>query len=244
MCNTMSKRIGEFTGDENVQIIFVYQKGNPNKLEQKHIQAFENVDHFNINFHFIEWGVDNITVNETVSFHPTTLEEALGRPESLIWGETGGTWDLRDAPLISYDIGPWHLYGEDGMRTDTIDKGSLNELIRILETGYYATNQHLLAVYGQPPDQRHFEDMARHPPFTAKSLAHDEYEALSWLTLFTPSMVETYGREKLLSAPAHRIEELDDGAVLIVCHKKPLDPDTNCREVADHIGLPLLQDLA
>lgn len=34
--------------------------------------------------------------------------------------------------------------------------------------------------------------------------------------LFPPEMVETYGREWLLNLPADRVEELDDGAVMIV----------------------------
>ena len=60
--------------------------------------------------------------------------------------------------------------------------------------------------------------------------------------IFTPPMVENYGREILLSAPASEVRELDDGAIVVLCHDD-VDWETDCRDVAEHIGLPAHEDI-
>ncbi|MCP3139494.1 hypothetical protein [Pyxidicoccus xibeiensis] len=44
----------------------------------------------------------------------------------------------------------------------------------------------------------------------------DRIYELSWLNIFGPKLVETVGRERLLSTPAHRVEALPHGAILLV----------------------------
>lgn len=44
----------------------------------------------------------------------------------------------------------------------------------------------------------------------------DKLHELSWLNVFGPKLVETVGRERMLSTPAHRVEELPNGAILLV----------------------------
>ena len=44
----------------------------------------------------------------------------------------------------------------------------------------------------------------------------DKVYELSWLNVFGPKLVETVGRERMLSTPAHRVEELPNGAILLV----------------------------
>ncbi|PTL75242.1 hypothetical protein [Vitiosangium sp. GDMCC 1.1324] len=44
----------------------------------------------------------------------------------------------------------------------------------------------------------------------------DKIYELSWLNVFGPKLVETVGRERMLSTPAHRVEELPNGSVLLV----------------------------
>ncbi|NNC06965.1 hypothetical protein HJC10_29460 [Corallococcus exiguus] len=46
---------------------------------------------------------------------------------------------------------------------------------------------------------------------------------LSWLNVFGPKLVETVGRERVLSTPAHLVEELPNGAVLLVLRPTPAD---------------------
>jgi hypothetical protein len=53
-------------------------------------------------------------------------------------------------------------------------------------------------------------------PISGETIAENSIQHPSWLMLFTPGMVDVYGREWLLDLPAERIDEFDDGSVLIV----------------------------
>jgi hypothetical protein len=44
----------------------------------------------------------------------------------------------------------------------------------------------------------------------------DKIYEVSWLNVFGPKLVELVGRERMLSTPAHRVEELPNGCVLLV----------------------------
>jgi hypothetical protein len=44
----------------------------------------------------------------------------------------------------------------------------------------------------------------------------DKVYEVCWLNVFGPKLVETVGRERMLSTPAHRVEELPNGSVLLV----------------------------
>ncbi|WPB82337.1 hypothetical protein KYC5002_24870 [Archangium violaceum] len=44
----------------------------------------------------------------------------------------------------------------------------------------------------------------------------DKIYEVCWLNVFDPKLVETVGRERMLSTPAHRVEELPNGSVLLV----------------------------
>ncbi|MBZ4422677.1 hypothetical protein [Myxococcus sp. RHSTA-1-4] len=101
-----------------------------------------------------------------------------------------------------------------------------------------------LSVFADAERCQHFVDMVRawtsHYPVThaeASSLAEiqlsgapdygrdeqtsirdgfDKVYEVSWLNVFGPKLVESIGRERVLSTPAHRVEELPHGAVLLV----------------------------
>ncbi|WP_164017942.1 hypothetical protein [Pyxidicoccus trucidator] len=52
-----------------------------------------------------------------------------------------------------------------------------------------------------------------------KTWSLDKFEKVYevfWLNVFGPALVETVGRERMLSTPAHRVEALPDGSVLLV----------------------------
>ena len=80
-------------------------------------------------------------------------------------------------------------------------------------------------VYGL--DDEHFSRIDKEPgpgrPVTGASLSENRIETVSWLMLFSPPMVESYGREWLLDAPAWKTRELDDGAVMLVASPDPTD---------------------
>jgi hypothetical protein len=44
----------------------------------------------------------------------------------------------------------------------------------------------------------------------------DQIYEVSWLNVFGPKLVESVGRQRMLSTPAHRVEELPNGSILLV----------------------------
>ncbi|WNG42763.1 hypothetical protein F0U60_00600 [Archangium minus] len=63
---------------------------------------------------------------------------------------------------------------------------------------------------------------------TARRDGFDKIYELSWLNVFGPKLVETVGRERMLSTPAHRVEELPNGSILLVTW--PTAADFACDE--------------
>ncbi|RKH79740.1 hypothetical protein D7Y21_33280 [Corallococcus sp. AB045] len=51
----------------------------------------------------------------------------------------------------------------------------------------------------------------------------DKVYELSWLNVFGSRLVETVGRERVLTTPAHLVEELPNGSVLLVLRPTPAD---------------------
>jgi hypothetical protein len=51
---------------------------------------------------------------------------------------------------------------------------------------------------------------------TARRDGFDKVYEVCWLNVFGPTLVETVGLERVLSTPAHRVEELPNGSVLLV----------------------------
>ncbi|EPX57483.1 hypothetical protein D187_006658 [Cystobacter fuscus DSM 2262] len=51
----------------------------------------------------------------------------------------------------------------------------------------------------------------------------DKIYEVSWLNVFGPKLVESVGRERMLSTPAWRVEELPNGSVLLVTRPTPAD---------------------
>jgi hypothetical protein len=51
---------------------------------------------------------------------------------------------------------------------------------------------------------------------TSRESGFDKIYAVWWLNVFGPKLVETVGRERMLSTPAHRVEELPNGSILLV----------------------------
>ncbi|MCP3136902.1 hypothetical protein [Pyxidicoccus xibeiensis] len=51
---------------------------------------------------------------------------------------------------------------------------------------------------------------------TSRRDGFDRIYELFWLNVFGPKLVETVGRERLLSTPAHRVEALPNGSILLV----------------------------
>ena len=72
------------------------------------------------------------------------------------------------------------------------------------------------------------------PVISDGGIENNRIEHPTWLMLFPPEMVAEYGREWLLDLPAETIEELDDGAIMIVA-TGPLPECENEREIVELI---------
>ena len=65
------------------------------------------------------------------------------------------------------------------------------------------------------------DNLAGDPDFgrderTSRRNGFDKIHEVYWLNVFGPKLVESVGRERVLSTPAHRVQELPDGSVLLV----------------------------
>jgi hypothetical protein len=54
------------------------------------------------------------------------------------------------------------------------------------------------------------------PPISDEGLAKRRINHPTWLMVFSPEMIETYGREWLEDLPAARIDSLDDNGLLLI----------------------------
>jgi hypothetical protein len=64
-------------------------------------------------------------------------------------------------------------------------------------------------------------------PISDEGLAENRVDHPTWLMLFPPAMVDTYGHEWLLNLPADRVDELDDGSIVVVVTEAFLDCDSD-----------------
>lgn len=77
---------------------------------------------------------------------------------------------------------------------------------------------------------------------TVEALAAMATPPLYEYNVFRPETVEAIGRDRVLSAPAWFVEELDWGGVFLAVREPPKQCNPSqepCVEVADHLGLPL-----
>lgn len=113
-------------------------------------------------------------------------------------------------------------------------------MLQLVKAVYRATDTPPAYVYGL--SYGHSEVIrrgARELPITEADLAENRICGPSWLMLFPPALVETYGREVLLNAPVWHAEELDDGAILLVVVENPAELGTpDLDEVAEYFHLP------
>ena len=97
--------------------------------------------------------------------------------------------------------------------------------------------------YGLDVEHQHKLASDREPgiPVSQESLADNRIDAVSWLMVFSPELVEEYGHEWLLSAPAWERRELDDGAIMLVTSHDPTNwnkASTARQDLANYFDLP------
>ncbi|WPB81584.1 hypothetical protein KYC5002_21005 [Archangium violaceum] len=93
------------------------------------------------------------------------------------------------------------------------------------------------------------KELAKFPSFGRdKAVWHrdgfDKVYELCWLNVFGPRLVETVGRERMLSTPAHLVEQLPNGSILLVLRPTPADfASDEARQIQARAHVHLLPDL-
>lgn len=78
------------------------------------------------------------------------------------------------------------------------------------------------------------------PPLVDGDLDAPLLMFVPWFTVFTPAQVAELGRETVLATPAPRVEELDDGCILMITHN-PLAEAVDV-DVEANLGIPSARD--
>jgi len=138
----------------------------------------------------------------------TRLRLGATYPLALLRPVAGGHQFDHHGLVLTMELN-WERIG-DGSEWDHIDLVSLV---------YEATDPQY--VLGMVSAQYEALGVEMPDPIDEDRLANGRIEHPTWLMIFPPEMVEEYGREWLLDLPAERIDELDDGAILICATDQP-----------------------
>lgn len=112
----------------------------------------------------------------------------------------------------------------------------IKNFLDVIREVYNATDDRPQAVYAFPDPLIEVILNLDQLPATVETLRDGRINYVGWITVFPPNLVETYGRDTLLSAPAWKTEEWDDGSIAVVAFEDPVflgDP----KPVNEHLGL-------
>lgn len=168
------------------------------------------------------------------SEHASCLEHGEIRGSIFEVKEEHGYRDITDIPL--YKVTAQHVYFVEDPTYDESVPERLERLLDIVQDVYFAGDVRPAYVFGVPYHISGLLAESEGKPVGAETLANDEINFTLWLNVFSPPLVETYGRERLLDAPVWRVEEWKDGSILVVTDEQPLDAYT-FGDLDEHLGL-------
>ncbi|WP_224448652.1 hypothetical protein [Haloprofundus salilacus] len=74
-----------------------------------------------------------------------------------------------------------------------------------------------------------------------EGLTNHVVNEIFWLNIFSEPLVEKFGRDRILSAPAWRVDELDTGTIVLIAEDSPVRPSKEWQgsrsKIADHLGM-------
>lgn len=169
------------------------------------------------------------------TFHWRSLRESS--MQSFEGNDGPERWTVPDVPHVEvrYESAPFEatFEAESNRGPEDVTK----DLIDLVTFLYSATEEKPRFAYGVTGlHQEHLAGNEMPLPVTAESLSENRIEYATWLMLFPPAMVETYGRTTVLSAPVWETEELDDGAIIVVASSKPF-VDADMGRIDEHFDL-------
>lgn len=168
-------------------------------------------------------------------FHWGGLRETQIRPFER--ADLPERWGVPDLPHVEAQYSLNSFQDAIASRSDQSLEELTSDLIDFVTFVYSAGTDRPRVVYGVTDLHEELLAGSEMPlPVTGESLAENRIEYATWLMVFPPAMVETYGRETLLSAPAWYTDELDDGAIIVVSHPNPTG-DGETKAIDEHLGL-------
>jgi hypothetical protein len=149
------------------------------------------------------------------------------QPEYLLWFP----------PFLFYQVDEAYIKGESGGEVIGNLLKIFMQWLTVLDAYFGHIYLHTYVRIGNYPASR---------PLGQPIPVSDLIISISWVTYFGPELVQYLGREKILSAPAWKIETMPTGGILLLLLPQPLDPDVPEMRLAqwhvmDHLGLKPLK---
>lgn len=166
--------------------------------------------------------LDRIVTNaERFTFKTTGISGQTGkaiqygdlRLEVTLWSESAG-WPM--GPVFCIEL-PTRTLTEDSSDTGRVEVKLLQQLLELTSESHTRTD----AVYSYGNSVIGARQMEDHPQRAVIEAADVGQLETEWLLVLPPAVVEKIGREPLWNAPVWHIEEIDNGAVLVVVDKDP-----------------------
>jgi hypothetical protein len=128
----------------------------------------------------------------------------------------------RESPIVEYGISVNNEFNElyvrgQFIRNDLADAARCDHLIALVRRLAHIPNTAFARAHES--GDLELSDRHRAHPLSVPAEIDDVY----WLTLWGPDLVNRAGRERVLSTPAYRIEQLPSGAVLLLTRPTPSD---------------------
>lgn len=162
------------------------------------------------------------------------LENGAVRGRLFPLGGDEGSAGTTDLPRLEFNFQQVMIHSESDYEQSHHER--LDALVEIVRDLYEASDPKPAFVYGLQHAADEALMWADEPPIDGEALSEDQINHAPWLSVFPPRLVETYGRETLLSAPVWRAEEWEDGAILLVQDDEPLLLNP-VGEMNEHLGL-------
>lgn len=206
---------------DTLAVYFLYPGGDPDAVLQCVAAAFDDAD---------AWPTATVrgprerfgTVELYLSVDDTPMHLAPQAEDECGYAKPA-------VPAVELHVGADEFeYGDPGDRA--------LDLLDVVAGIYEATADPPALVYGFDPF--HYEGVgeALPVPVTASGLDAGRLDDVTWLTVFTPPFLETYGEYAIRSAPAWHCEGFDDGALALLTVADPTDPNGD-DDVREHLGL-------
>ncbi|NNB93278.1 hypothetical protein HI113_05060 [Corallococcus exiguus] len=142
---------------------------------------------------------------------------------------------LRPSLDLSLTVNPLDLFARESSCKELV------EMVRTWAIHYPVT--HATAHSVADRELADFPNFGRDDETTYQD-GFDKIYEVCWLNVFGAKLVDTVGRERMRSTPAHRVEELPDGSILLVTWPTAADFATEAARVAQaHAWVHLRPDL-